>query len=218
MSLARLPAGLSHPAKLTSPAIGFPSGVKSSLVVNCCPVCASRLVDMHKEEAFGVSTSHLCPPATCAFSHYQPTFTVYMANLYASHHQGPIDLPPQRPVWETIPFSPSMHEDTTLSFRSGDSGYGHAQAECTRQNPPIDSTRLSRVLPQPLPSISPTRSILDRPLSLASPSSIPEMSRPACHSYSRSIVDDPVQRLGQPGFLLPPACKPDTHSTVCLFG
>jgi hypothetical protein len=70
MSLACLPAGLLHPAKLTSPAIDFPSGVKSSWMVNCCPVCASRLVDMHKEEAFGVSTSHPCPPAACVFSHY----------------------------------------------------------------------------------------------------------------------------------------------------
>jgi hypothetical protein len=173
---ARLPAGASLPSKPTSPGTYPISGYNSPRIVEYSPKSASpRSMATPKEAVFDSSANHLArdfrgqldlysyssTPYTA--SHHHPPPASGVSHPYPAHYQGSVDHPSRRPTRDYGVLPPLVHEDTTLSSESSHSGYS-LPSGFHAQNPPIDATKSSRTLPQPIPSIGPTPSQLDRPL------------------------------------------------------
>jgi len=189
MGPTRLPPGPVHPSKSTSPALHTRSGFNSPRVVeHYSPLSASpRSASLHKESSFETHSSGMArdarghsdtslPYASSVYSHppSHSTSTTPPSAAYGSHYQAPIDLPSRRSMRE-MPHIPSLtHEDTTLSSDSGGQG-GYAPG----YQPPVplvmDVSKSMRVLPAPVPTMTPTTSPLDRPsLVAAVPSQYPD--------------------------------------------
>jgi len=82
----------------------------------------------------------------------------------SSHYQTPIDLPSRRSVRDTSSLLPPLtREDTTWSSESGQSGHNVPATNYLPTTLPLDPAKTSRLLPQPIPSIGPSTSPLDRP-------------------------------------------------------
>ena len=178
---ARLPAGPSYPSKPTSPASHSMSGFNSPRSGELySPITASpRSNGLHRDAAFDASSGHptremrgnldpttLYHPSVYVQPHPAPSNMTPM-NHYAPHYQSVVDLPSRRSIREPGTHLPSLsHEDTTLSSESGHSNYSLPQ---TTQPPQMDLAKSSRMLPQPVPSIGPTQSPLDRKLTYPPP-------------------------------------------------
>jgi hypothetical protein len=74
---------------------------------------------------------------------------------------------------------PLTHEDTTLSSESGHSSHSLPLVGLNGQNPPTDTSKSSRFLPQPVPSMVSMPLQLDRTL----PSCPPAPTLPPPHDY-----------------------------------
>lgn len=172
---ARLPSAPSFPSESTSPATHPLSRLNSPRMGDqYSPLSASpRSATLHKEGSYEFQPSslgrdsrsdpslpHLSPgygfPA-------QPASSTPPSALISSHYQtAPIDLPSRRPFREPARLPPLTHEDTTIS---SDGGYSNPPSYPQSSIlPVIDAAKSSRMLPQPVPSISATPSPLDRPL------------------------------------------------------
>jgi hypothetical protein len=95
---------------------------------------------------------------------------------YSSHCQAPSDYPSRRTVRDTTRLPPLTHEDTTLSSESSHSGQGILTPSYPEQALPTDPSKTMRMLPQPIPSIGPSPSPLDRPMAHVAASHYPHHS------------------------------------------
>ncbi|USP79926.1 hypothetical protein yc1106_07200 [Curvularia clavata] len=86
---------------------------------------------------------------------------------YSSHYQAPTDYPSRRTARDMTRLPPLSHEDTTLSSESSHSGQGMLTPSFPEQALPTDPSKTMRMLPQPIPSIGPSPSPLDRPIAHA---------------------------------------------------
>lgn len=169
---ARLPAGPSYPSKPTSPASHSLSGFNSPRSNELySPISASpRSNALHRDAAFDASSGYLNqdmkgnfdPPAQYHHSAYPQSHPQPSMNRYAPHYQSIVDLPSRRSTREPGMHLPGLsHEDTTLSSESNHSNYS---LPLTAQPSQMDPSKSSRILPQPVPSVGPTQSPLDRTL------------------------------------------------------
>ena len=174
---ARLPTGSSYPSKPTSPASHSISGFNSPRSGELySPISASpRSNALHRDAVFDASSGHstretrggldsatVYHPSIYMQPHPTPSNMAVSMNHYAPHYQNIIDLPPRRPIREPGTHLPGLsHEDTTLSSESGHSSHSVSQ---TTQPSQMDLAKSSRMLPQPVPSIGPTQSPLNRKL------------------------------------------------------
>lgn len=83
---------------------------------------------------------------------------------YPSRYQAPADFPSRRAPRDTTRLPRLSHEDTTLSSESSHSGQGVLTPSYPEQALPADPSKTMRMLPQPIPSIGPSPSPLDRPM------------------------------------------------------
>jgi hypothetical protein len=95
------------------------------------------------------------------------------APLYplVSRFQSTRESLPRRSIRENMRLPPLTHEDTTLSSESGHSstGYNFSPGGYSGSALPSDSNKNMRLLPQPVPILGPSASLLDRPLASVSP-------------------------------------------------
>lgn len=195
---ARLPAG-SYPSKPTSPASrSLPSMQSPRMSEYYSPVSASpRSAMMQKELVSDMATTNLNressrgsgdsnapyhPPAYPE-SARQPNSTTPPSYGYPPqfHPQLQSEMSQRRGQRDPTRLPPLTHEDTTLSSESGQSGYGPPPTGYSVQAPPTDSIKTMRTLPQPVPSIGPPASHLDRPPATAP---TPQLPLPATsHDY-----------------------------------
>jgi hypothetical protein len=134
------------------------------------------------------------PPTTCKHAYQHTPITPPAA--YSSYRQAPIDLPSRRSFCEPSCLPPLVHEDTILSSSSGDSGY-HTTANPTSFLPIIDTQKLNRMLPHPVPNMGATRSPLDRhPLPASSPQARQDYR--ATYSFGTLLND---KEIGKDAFL-----------------
>ncbi|XPS79531.1 hypothetical protein M3J09_011512 [Ascochyta lentis] len=174
---ARLPAGPTYPSKSNSPASHSMSAFNSPRSGELySPVSASpQSHALHRDAVLEASSGHLArdvrgnldQPAPFHYplylqSHLPPSTIPTPMNHHAPHYQNIVDLPSRRSAREPGTHLPALsHEDTTLSSESSHSNYSLPPAA---QPPPMDPTKSLRLLPQPVPSIGPTQSPLDRAL------------------------------------------------------
>ncbi|KAI4691175.1 uncharacterized protein J4E92_002934 [Alternaria infectoria] len=86
---------------------------------------------------------------------------------HPNHFQGPNDMLSRRTPRDSSRLPPLSHEDTTLSSESGHSNQGsqgYTLSAYPGQTLPADPSKTMRMLPQPVPSIAPLASPLDRPI------------------------------------------------------
>jgi hypothetical protein len=174
---ARLPAGMSYLSKPASPAFhsmfGFNSPLSGELY---SPISASPHSNaLHTDAVFDASSGHqtrdtggtsdLPAPyhySVCTQSHLPPSTLITPMNRYAPQYQSIVDLPARRSAREPGKRLPGLsHEDTTLSSESNHSAYS---LTLTAQPAQKDRSKSLRMLPQPVPSIRPQQSPLDRTL------------------------------------------------------
>jgi hypothetical protein len=202
----RLPTGAYTSSKSTSPATHPISGFNSPRVVEYSPKSTSPRPTMTpKEAAFDSSTSHL----TREFRGQMDLYSSYPSAPYAAshHHHHPsivtathhpytttfTDHPSRRPMLDYGILPPLTREDTTLSSESGQSNYSLPLVGPNGQSPSVDSTKSSRVLPQPVPSIVAMPLQLDR--SLPSGSCAPILPPP--HDYRSQGSLSVLARAGE---------------------
>ncbi|KAF2832082.1 hypothetical protein CC86DRAFT_86053 [Ophiobolus disseminans] len=172
---ARLPAGPSFASKPTSPA-SYPLSTMNSPRTNdpYSPLSASP-----RTSVFDPSSIHpVRDPRGITDPHYSYSTSAYPssssqlgpgtspAHPFALHLQSPLDLPSRRSVRDpSARLPPLTHDDTTWSSESGHSGSGYNIPSLGSIGTliPLDSVKTMRTLPQPIPSIGPTPSPLDRP-------------------------------------------------------
>ncbi|KAF2003460.1 hypothetical protein P154DRAFT_573056 [Amniculicola lignicola CBS 123094] len=174
MGPVRIPSGPTYPSKPTSPAAHPLSGFNSPrMPEQYSPVSASpRSATLNRETSFEshpssvgrhprASSESTFPYTSASYSHsYQPTSTS-PPSAYGSYHHAPIDLPSRRSYREPTRLPPLTHEDTTLSSESGGT-YAVTPTTYPTTPHPNDAHKSMRVLPQPIPSLVPTTSSLDR--------------------------------------------------------
>jgi hypothetical protein len=99
-------------------------------------------------------------------SSHQAASTTPPSYPHVSHFQNPQDSLPRRSMRDNIRLPPLSHEDTTLSSESGHSGSGYNFSLASYPDAvlPLDPTKTSRLLPQPVLSIGPSPSAFDRQL------------------------------------------------------
>lgn len=174
---ARLPAGPSFPSKPTSPA-SYPLSTMNSprtndpyspntasprtTVFDASPMHPSRDPKIIPETNFSYPGATYPPPTHQLAPGMSPT------RPFVSQYQPSMELPSRRSARDATRLPPLTHEDTTWSSESGHSGSGSGY-----QIPslgtigtmlPLDPVKTMRTLPQPIPSIGPSPSPLDRPL------------------------------------------------------
>ncbi|KAH9878533.1 hypothetical protein IAQ61_001805 [Plenodomus lingam] len=176
----RFPPGPSQSSKPTSPVAYSLSGYNSPrLTDHFSPISASpRSVGMPQRDVPFDATStqpgrDLRGPADAKMlyqpapytsdAHLQPNNAAVSPYLYGSHYQHSIDLVSRRTMRESARLPPLSHEDTTLSSESGHSGRSIPLAQLSAQTLPMDPSKSFRMLPQPVPSLGPSPSPLDRP-------------------------------------------------------
>lgn len=164
---ARLPAGPSYSPKPTSPASYPLSGLSSPRAADqYSPMSASP-----RSNVFDVTT--IRDPRTIADANYSydgPAMHPFAnGGIPAQQHvppfQTPMELPPRRPTREQARLPPLTREDTTLSSESGHSASSYHASSLGSVGTllPMDSVKSFRTLPQPIPSIGPPPTSLDRP-------------------------------------------------------
>jgi hypothetical protein len=178
------PAGLakvsSYPSKPSSPASHSLSGINSPRVTDrYSPISVSpRSATLQKESSFETHPSNLVrdfasrqsdpnvPYSTSTYTLPHIPSTTPPSASYSSRHQAPIDLPSRRSFREPTRLPPLTHEDTTLSSESSVGPYGGTMnsVQSTPLLPVGDVSKSMRTLPQPVPSLGPSTSPLDRHL------------------------------------------------------
>jgi hypothetical protein len=105
------------------------------------------------------------PPAFVSPPHQILSTTPPMYPL-VPRFQNPQEILPRRSMRDNIRLPPLTHEDTTLSSESGhsSSGYSFAPSGYSGAALSTDGTKTMRTLPQPVPSLGPSTSPLDRHL------------------------------------------------------
>ncbi|KAI8935927.1 hypothetical protein NX059_007435 [Plenodomus lindquistii] len=178
---ARLPAGPSQSSKPTSPTAYSLSGYNSPrLHERFSPLLASpRSAGVQQRDAlFDIPPNQSArdfrssadanllyqSAAYNADAHIQSNAASVSPYIYSSHYQPSIDPISRRTMRESARLPPLSHEDTTLSSESGNSGRSIPLAQLSGQNLPMDPSKSFRMLPQPVPSIGPSPSPLDRPV------------------------------------------------------
>jgi hypothetical protein len=173
----RLPAGAYTSSKSTSPATHPISGFNSPRVIEYSPKSTSpRPIMAPKEATSDPSTGHLArdfrgqmdlyssypsAPYAASHHHHHPSTATAAQHPYAANFT---DYLSRRPMREYGILPPLTHEDTTLSSESGQSSYSLPLVGLNGQSPSVDSTKSSRVLPQPVPSMVTMPLQLDRSL------------------------------------------------------
>lgn len=167
---ARLPAGPSFTAKPTSPASYPLSGLSSPRVADqYSPMSVSPRVNMFDATA----NNPIRDPRNMVDANYSytgpPTHAfltgVASTQQHTQPYQNPMGLPSRRSTREQNRLPPLTHEDTTLSSESGHSANSYQASSLGNVGTmlPMESVKSFRTLPQPIPSIGPSPSPLDRP-------------------------------------------------------
>lgn len=171
---ARLPTGPSYMSKPLSPASHPLSTLNSPRAgENYSPISASprsALFDTSstnnpRDPRVPAESTYPYPPAYAHPPPQQPVSTTPPSYPTVSRYQNPMDLPSRRSMRENTRLPPLTHEDTTWSSESGHSGSGYAITPSLFPGSvlPMDPSKTMRMLPQPIPSIGPSPSPLDRP-------------------------------------------------------
>jgi hypothetical protein len=175
---ARLPTGVPLPTKPTSPATYSISGFNSPRMADYSSTSASpRTITTAKEGSIDASSNYVArdfrgqldpypqyPPVPYMASYNHPSPATPASHPYTVNHQGTTDYPSRRPMRDYGILPPLTREDTTLSSESSQSGYSLPPAAFSGQNLPLDPTKSSRVLPQPVVSMGSMPPQSDRPL------------------------------------------------------
>lgn len=169
----RLPAGPSYSSKPTSPASNSISALNSPRAAeHYSPVSASphatvfdSTSTMPGRDTRPMDSNAAYHPPLYTHPSNHPPSTTPPSHPFLSHYQNPIDLPSRRSMRDSSARLPPLtHEDTTWSSESGQSGSGYNIVPVGFP-PPLaasDPAKTMRMLPQPVPSIGPTPSPLDR--------------------------------------------------------
>lgn len=171
---ARLPAGPSYSSKPTSPASHSLSALNSPRTAeHYSPVSASphntifdsssSMPGRDPRPSMEVNAAYHPPLYTHPSNH--PPSTTPPSHPFTSHYQNPIDLPSRRSMRDpSARLPPLTHEDTTWSSESGHSGNSYNVVPIGFPTPltASDPAKSMRMLPQPVPSIGPSPSPLDR--------------------------------------------------------
>jgi hypothetical protein len=177
---ARLPAGSTFSSKTMSPAAHPLSTLSSPRVgEHYSPMSASPRTAVFdtsstnpaRDPRIPAEPTYTYPPTYSHPASQQPASTTPPAYALVSRFQNPMDLPSRRSMRESTRLPPLTHEDTTWSSESGHSGSGGYNITSSlfpgSVLPPMDPAKTMRMLPQPVPSIGPSPSPLDRPLPAA---------------------------------------------------
>jgi hypothetical protein len=180
---SRLPAAPVYSSNSTSPANIPLSGFNSPRSAGqFSPTSASpRTIALQRDGALEPSAPNPIRDPRIPFdanSYHQPsaynldlhqkiTSTPPPSYSHAGHYQAPVDMRSRRTLRDSTRLPPLSHEDTTLSSESGHStqgSQGYAMPVYPGQTLPVDPSKTMRMLPQPVPSIGPLASPLDRPM------------------------------------------------------
>lgn len=175
----RTSSGPPLPSKPTSPAPYPLSGLNSPRASGYYPPVAAspRSATLQKESSFDMSVSNLArdlriqpdagpPYNAAAYPHASSHSPVTTSPLHPlnSHYPAPVDLPSRRSFRDnSARLPPLTREDTTWSSESGQSGQNMPQGVYPSATLPLDPSKTSRVLPQPIPTFGLSTSPLDRP-------------------------------------------------------
>ncbi|KAH7072984.1 hypothetical protein BKA63DRAFT_55193 [Paraphoma chrysanthemicola] len=199
---ARLPAAPAFPLKATSPATQSMSTFNSPRTADpYSPISASPRSAMFDAASTGLPReprglpdgTYTYHPSPYAQLPYKPASTTPPSHIVSAHYSNPIELPSRRPMRESARLPPLTHEDTTWSSESGHSGSGFSNPPTGYPGTvlPLDPAKTLRILPQPVPSIGPSPSPLDRPTAFAP-------SQPPSQEYR---AQDPLAALVRAGEL-----------------
>jgi hypothetical protein len=217
---SRLPAGPSQSSKPTFPTNRSLSGFNSPRSgEQFSPVSASpRSAALQREGIYDTSSAnllrdprpfdanpYLAQPAYNTDPRHQSTSTT-PPYIYSAHYQAPGEFSSRRSRRESARLPPLTHEDTTLSSESSHSGSGFSMAGYPGQVPPADPNKTMRMLPQPVPSIGPSPSPLDRPVPSMATSHLPHHP----HDYR---TQGPLAVLVRAGELASRAADEDVMET-----
>ncbi|OAL06761.1 hypothetical protein IQ06DRAFT_3492 [Phaeosphaeriaceae sp. SRC1lsM3a] len=169
---ARLPTGSSFSSKPTSPISQTPSTFSSMRTADhYSPISASPRSAMFDPVTNNSRDPRTLPDAPMPLQpHYaypplQTSGTTSNNFPMVSRHQNPLDVPSRRTMHDSSTRIPILsHEDTTWSSESGHSGSGYnvATPGFPETVAKLDPGKTMRILPQPVPSIGPLPSPLDR--------------------------------------------------------
>jgi hypothetical protein len=163
----RLPSAPLYPSKPTSPAL-YPMSVDSPRTVDqqYSPRATSPRTTTHDFPPSPLGTDSRrqvdgnMSYTPSLFGPSQPISSTSPPVYPGGYHNGQIDLPARRTFREPVRLPALTHEETTLSSDSGAlSSSSHLPATYV---PQVDPQKSMRVLPQPVPSIGPSPSGLDR--------------------------------------------------------
>jgi hypothetical protein len=173
MGPARLPAGPSFPSKPTSPASHPLSTLNSPRMGDhYSPISASPRSALFDASIINPTRDPRALPDTPfpyhpSYAHppLQPPVTTPPSYPAVSQYHNPSDHQSRRPIRDANRLPPLSHEDTTYSSESGHSGSGYNSAATGFPGGllPLDASKTMRILPQPIPTIGPSASPLDRP-------------------------------------------------------
>ncbi|RMZ73951.1 nonhistone chromosomal [Pyrenophora seminiperda CCB06] len=212
---SRLPAGPAGPlyvSKPTSPINRPLSGFNSPRSgEQFSPASASpRPTPLQRDGIFDQSAPNPLRDPRMPFDanpYHQPVSTPSPSYSYPAHYQSPAEMPSRRTVRDSTRLPPLSHEDTTLSSESGHSGQGLPTSCYPEQTLPTDPSKTMRMLPQPVPSIGPSPSPLDRPVPPMQTSHFPHHA----HDYR---TQGPLAVLVRAGELASRVADDDTVETV----
>jgi hypothetical protein len=211
---ARLPAAPAFLPKATSPATHPMSTISSPRTADpYSPVSASPRLAMFDASSAGLqrdprgASEATFPYHASAYAHapHQPASTTPPLHSVGSHYQNPMELPSRRSMRDSTRLPALTHEDTTWSSESGQSGSGYNIPPTGYPGSvlPLDPAKTLRILPQPIPSIGPSPSPLDRP-----PPYVPSQQPPShLHEYR---TQDPLAALVRAGELAARAADDET--------
>lgn len=178
----RLPAGPTYSSKPTSPISQTPSTLNSMRTADhYSPISASPRSAMF-DSAVNSSSRDLrtLPDApmplqpSYAYPPLQTSATAPSSFVPVSRYQNPLDAPSRRTLHDSSSRLPILsHEDTTWSSESGHSGSGYNVATPGFPEAMVPLDKTMRVLPQPVPTIGPSPSPLDRPSHPAAAGQLP---------------------------------------------
>ncbi|KAF7452107.1 NHP6B Chromatin-associated protein containing the HMG domain [Pyrenophora tritici-repentis] len=181
---SRLPPGPLYASKPTSPINRPLSGFNSPRSgEQFSPASASpRPAPLQREGIFEPSAPNPIRDPRIPFDanpYHQPVSTPSPSYPYSAHYQSPAEMHSRRTTRDPTRLPRLSHEDTTLSSESGHSGQGLPTSCYPEQTLPTDPSKTMRMLPQPVPSIGPSPSPLDRPVQSMQPSHFPHLA----HDY-----------------------------------
>jgi hypothetical protein len=167
MGLSGLSSGTYYSSKPTSPANHPMSGFNSPRsgeqfpTTSASPRSIAIVREAPYEPAANIARDPKIPFDINPYS--QPASTP-ATSYYPAHYQAPVEHPSRRRTHENTRLPPLNHEDTTLSSGSNNSNHGYQLVTYPTNGLVLDQTKAMRMLPQPVPSLGPTPSPLDRPM------------------------------------------------------